>query len=786
MTTLHLLPHAEKLARDNPLGLARWPLYHQVRTLEALREHDLVMNTYNTGTGKTIASLLYLFDLKDAGKNVLFIAPTNALLAQHATDIAKFVAVNSLDFKVLRVTAAEMRAIEREQRPDQRPGETLQQLIRNYLEFDPVAVRRQPIILVVNPDIFYYALYFRYGAHDRRNVFERFLTAFDYIVVDEFHYYDAKQLANFLFAFALFDQFGYFAARERKVCLLSATPAQTVVTYLNRIFDQRWTRIGPDNEPPETAKLETMPALTALTLEIVAGELREWVASGAAQVGDWLRQGQDGAIISSSLAAINDVYARLRRTVDNADMGRITGPEPDAERTRATARRLILATPTVDIGYNFVKLDKQRQHIDFLVCDARYGDELLQRIGRAGRVLGQSETTVPAQAVAVLLPEAAAALAAHDGETLTRSEFAAVVGACNQLPPKHSLTGYIRCHAITECFWPIYQVGKMLPPDLQNEVDDLYERVRAVFAPGSRRTAGGLKGFFSKLEKREVWLYATRSGSLPHDRDTAHHVADWLAWLEPETGRYDPATLQPHLNELLADRSQQQGLRAFVQSQVEITRALFAFRDSFQGPTAVLYDPAHLFSSQTVNSYDLFHLLRNYKLSASLSREQFLRLIGKTDGSTDLAEVLTGDFYVRLLEPRSPRLVLDLVVETEEEHKDFERRWCGAPVARQGVRLQAREPGGDLLAGALERSVVEALTERFLPMLIVPPDSVGAMIGRLRDTNLWSQRLTVRFPDGTADEGYRALLGVAAFHAHAELQGYFMFKERLKPDAIIL
>ena len=103
-------------------------------------------------------------------------------------------------------------------------------------------MRRQPIILVVNPDIFYYALYFRYGAHDRRNVFERFLTAFDYMVVDEFHYYDAKQLANFLFAFALFDQFGYFDARGRKVCLLSATPPQTVVTYLERIFGQRWTR----------------------------------------------------------------------------------------------------------------------------------------------------------------------------------------------------------------------------------------------------------------------------------------------------------------------------------------------------------------------------------------------------------------------------------------------------------------------------------------------------------------------------------------------------------------
>jgi hypothetical protein len=151
-------------------------------------------------------------------------------------------------------------------------------------------------------------------------------------------------------------------------------------------------------------------------------------------------------------------------------------------------------------------------------------------------------------------------------------------------------------------------------------------------------------------------------------------------------------------------------------------------------------------------------------------------------GETDL----TGDFYVRLLGLRSPRLILELVIETEDDREDFERRWCGAPVAQQGIRLQAREPNGDLLAGALDRRIVEALTASFLPMLIVPPDSVGAMIGRLRGTSLWSQRLTVRFPNGTVDEGYRALLGVAAFHAHAELQGYFMLKDRLKPEAIIL
>jgi hypothetical protein len=60
------------------------------------------------------------------------------------------------------------------------------------------------------------------------------------------------------------------------------------------------------------------------------------------------------------------------------------------------------------------------------------------------------------------------------------------------------------------------------------------------------------------------------------------------------------------------------------------------------------------------------------------------------------------------------------------------------------------------------------------------------MIARLRGTNLWSRKLTVRFPDGTVESGYRALLGTAAFHTHAELLGHFLMRERLKPEAIII
>jgi len=782
LITIHLLPHAEKLAPKNPLRLERQPLYHQQRTLEALQKHDLVVNTYNTGTGKTVASLLNLFELDGTGKNVLFIAPTNALLSQHTEDIQDFVRRYNLRFHVQKVTAADVRVLRLAQTPEAtptRPGEVLQRLIRNYVEFQVKDSRRLPIVLVINPDIFYYALYFRYAAHDRRNIFERFLTAFDYVIIDEFHYYDSKQLANFLFAFALFDQFGYFE-NGRKVCLLSATPTEAVCKYLDRLFGDRWALVAPDNEPPESAGLDTAPALAPLRLTAVADSIESWVAVHRGDLIEWVVHNElDGALISSSLWRVNACYDSLRGVLSEDRIGRITGPEPPAQRTLSTGRDLILATPTVDIGYNFHKLSKLRQNIDFVICDARHGDELLQRIGRAGRVLGKESTTESSRAVVLLSPDAVQALAVYDGQTLDRHEFALQVRDCTQLPAKHSLHGYIHSYAITESFWPIYQMGQAMPHTLQTELDALFERVRSVFCPNSKRSFGGLGRFFRKLSQREHWLHATRNGIFPRDLRTAQQVVDWLTYLDPTTGSYAPADILALLNDILAEEAQRRDLRAFVQSQVAITRALFSFRDSFQGPRAVVYDPAHYLSSQTVNAYDLFHLVCNYELSPPLTRDQFLKFCGETD--------MRDDFYFRLIAPRRPRLILDLVYDSSDIPEDFERKWVGRPVALSNVRLQARErDSGAVIVGALDGQIVNSLTEQYLPMLIIPPDSVGAMISCLRGMDLWSRRLTVRFPDGRIEDGYHALLGIAAFHAHAELQRHFLLRDRLQSDAIII
>src|SRR5258708_32933128 len=96
-----------------------------------------------------------------------------------------------------------------------RQGDRLHQMLQ-----DPKSVLKDsdghyieghhPYVLVVNPDIFYYALYGLGNPHDQRVLFVNFVTNFNYIIVVEFHYYNSKQLANFLFFLTLSREWAFY------------------------------------------------------------------------------------------------------------------------------------------------------------------------------------------------------------------------------------------------------------------------------------------------------------------------------------------------------------------------------------------------------------------------------------------------------------------------------------------------------------------------------------------------------------------------------------------------
>ena len=384
----------EKISPTNPLGLILPPLYHQQRTYEALKTNELVINTYNTGTGKTRASLLQLFDLE--GENVLFIAPTNELIHQHANDIQEFVDEHGLNFAVAEVTGQKLREWEIVDDPGYRVRNPrkLHELIQNPRDYFPELTRRAPLILVTNPDIFYLCFYTVYSPLDSANLFRNFLVEFSYIVIDEFHYYNAKQLANFLMFFILSKEYGYFD-KGRKICLLSATPDEKVLIYLERI-GLTYTLISPDNEPIESNGYEKIQTLSELELTIHSSKMHDTLTAGPERILNLLDSGKDGAIISSSLRTINEIKQGLQQGGIQNRIGLITGAVSTQERRDATKSfPLVLATPTVDIGYNFTKTGKSRQNIDFVCFDALYGSECTQRIGRAGRLLGKHRHQSP-------------------------------------------------------------------------------------------------------------------------------------------------------------------------------------------------------------------------------------------------------------------------------------------------------------------------------------------------------------------------------------------------------
>lgn len=784
MLTLHLAAQSEKLALEDPWGLAQQPLYHQWRTAQALRSETthLVLNSYNTGAGKTRAALLHLFDAGQTRQDVLFVAPTNALITQHTADICAFVAAHNLPFKVVSVTAATIQEhrhqiiLEGNYSDQQmRKGETLVRLIRNYREFYPGEYQRQNLIFVVNPDIFYYALMFQHQSYDQRNLFQSFLAAFRYIVVDEFHYYDQKQLAFFLFFFKLSQKMGYFDHTARKICLLSATPNPPVITYLNQIFGDNWQHISPDNEPPESADLPSIPALSPLTLTLASDSLPEWTQAHRSHLRQWLNAGQDGAIISDALRRINQIYADLRHAIGESRVGRITGPEPEEARQMATYCPLILATPTVDIGYNFEKISKVRQNVDFLICEARFGDDLIQRIGRVGRVLGKVDRDTPSTAVALLNENALEALRPYANQTLSRADFKRIIQQhADHLPHKHTLTGYIKSWAVTELFYPIYRADKMVQPDEQPLLEELFQDLLTLFNARSS-SFKSLSIYFRKHYYRDRWLQSTRK-TVPFNKETAGHVADWFTYHGMGT-EWTADALLSHLGDarVIGTPERQAALRQFVQGQVALTQSLFNFRDSFQGPTAVIADPANLFSSQFINQYDLFHLVETYDIIWYDSRAEFTRLHGSTE--------LEGKHYGRLQRHRNPRLIIELHYQSDQYQEEFQNTYEGRPVAFTNLTIRAREQKGDLapLASALQ----QALDSQFLVALLIAPNMQGWAWRYLRHAPFYSRKLVINFPDRHGVQ-YTAYLGTAAWLAYPELQIAFKIRERMKSEAIII
>ena len=755
----------EKISPTNPLALKHPPLYHQQRTYEALKTNDLVINTYNTGTGKTRASLLRLFDLE--GENVLFIAPTNELIHQHADDIQEFIDEHGLNFVVAEVTGKKLREWEIVDAPGYhvRNSRKLHELIQNPRDYFPELTQRSPLVLVTNPDIFYMCFYSVYSPLDSANLFRSFLVKFNYIVIDEFHYYNAKQLANFLMFFILSKEYGYFGA-GRKICLLSATPDENALAYLERI-GLDYALIRPENEPQESNDYETIQTLSELELILHSSKMYDAIKAQPELIRNLLDSGKDGAIISSSLRTINEIRQELQKGGIKDKIGPITGAvSAEVRRNAAKSFPLILATPTVDIGYNFKKAGKPRQNIDFVCFDALYGSEFTQRIGRAGRLLGKKEFKHPSIAYAYVQGKLYSRL--QSGTNYDRREFAALVN--DSLSEDNRFYYYIESYAISEAFYPLYSNFRRTLEDRQDRVREIYETIRSVFAPQSDVT-------FDNLMKKMRWhsTYETVIDAYKKNSysDYVRHQWERAAWSYCRHQSWMKGTLEsfeklPKEKEkvVLATllKNHRSKIVEHAERQFRPLQSLFNFRGSEVGIQCGVYDPNHLFQNTAKHTeYDLFHILSNCEFQQIPDKRKYHELTGDWGNHCE--------FFVHVKRFKSPPQRVGFEYDAGgDDRESFERQYCREPTALKGLRLR-------LTGGFVPPEIQNALKDRYITCLLSKIENRYALNSILETKRQVDYPLTVTFVDGTQKE-YRLIFGSQAFLIHAELQGKWAEKEQ--------
>ena len=735
------------------------PLYHQQRTYDALETNDLVINTYNTGTGKTRAALLRLFDLEN--ENVLFIAPTNELIHQHANDIREFVEEQGLNFYVAEVTGQKLREWEVVDDPGYRlrNPRKLHELIQNPSDYFPEMTRRAPLILVTNPDIFYLCFYSVYSKLDTANLFHHFLRDFNYIVIDEFHYYNAKQLANFLLFFILSKEFGYFDNNKRKVCLLSATPDEKVLTYLDTI-GLEYTHISPDNEPSESSSYEKIQTLSELELTIHSGKMQNLLKAHPEWIRDPLHSGKEGAVISGSLRTINEIKQTLQTAGLREKIGLITGAVATSERRKATESfPLVLATPTVDIGYNFKKMDKSRQNIDFVCFDALYASEFTQRIGRAGRLLGKDDHTHASIAHAFVQGKLHTRL--QPGETYDRREFATLVK--ESLGEDNRFYHYIQSYAVLEAFYPLYELYKRTAEERQDRIKELFEKIQQIFAPQSDTT-------FDEMFKKIQWhlTYETVINAFKDNtyNDYVHHHWGRAVWSYCRHQAWMNGTLEtfeelPKEKEKIVLATLLKNNRAEIveHAKQEYTpiKSLFNFRGSDVGIRCGIYDPNHLFQNTAKHTeYDLFHVLSHCGFTVIPTKQKYHEFTGDWGNYCE--------FFVQANRLKTPRDYVQFSYDAgRTDQESFERQHCCGPTALKDLRLGLRN-------GIVQLGMQDVLKKKgYITCLLSKMENRYALNTILETRGQFSYPLNVTFNDGQQE--YQLILGSQAFLIYAELQG---------------
>ena len=747
-------------------------LYHQKRTLDELRSNSVVFNTYPTGAGKTIASLLYLKE--NINVDTLFIAPTNELLRQHSDDIKEFVKKNNLPHIVVKIDASVIEKL----REGHRKGATLYEVLSNPLQFrDELSIEnieydgKRPVIVVVNPDIFYYCFYSLYGKNDKGNLMDIIIKKFNYIVIDEFHYYNSKQLANFLFFMILSKEFDYFKY-GRKMCILTATPDALVEQYLKR-GGIEYKIISNENESLESEAYEKLKTLTELDLYITNKTLDGVVCE---MYKDNLLK-NDCVVISQSIYRVNKLKQQLINSgISKNDIGIITGAIKSDERKNAVAKQLIIATPTVDIGYNFKKDNKESQNIDIVITEANTCDQALQRLGRAGRILGKKVQSKRSKVVVCVTDVVYESFKEETGE-ISRLELKELIKKA--MPERNIMRKYIETKGILELCFPLKEIYRKMSYRNRSIIENLFDMVISVFAPKSKENFKSLLAKINKYNKQCIFINEyNKSGDkkeVVQNIDNNLFIEFYKNYCLDEDEVIDESMLddfsQEDIKILKSDVEQE--IVHYINSEITKIKSLINFRGTDISKPALVFDKYYKFGQEhRLFVYDIFHLMRYYEIDWYENKKDFEKAakIKLNDYEEEVNGIDKIDIFVIVNGIKENAIEITWEYAFNGEQSAFDEKYTNKIEAINNLNLVGYEYINLGREGvAFPEKITKAFRESYIAIYTISqePKEEYKIRKIIKNQPIFLQKLTVQFPESQKE--YYIITGTNGISVDSEV-----------------
>lgn len=374
------VPNGVSLPKD-------WSLmWHQAATFEALQDPsvDVVVNTAMTGDGKSLAAYLGIFCDRGAFglEGAIGLYPTNELARDQERQIESY--KRDFDNPNLRVSRLNSETLELyAKREDLRKGDAISSWMKNS------------DIVLSNPDIFHYlhrGIYILRGIDNSDKLWNRIDKNFDLFIFDEFHVFQAPQIASVLNTMLLVCH----TNRRKKFLFLSATPDKNLTAMFDRA-GFRYRLIDPRSEQkyrfPETQSdrdrlreskhrcVVRAIDLNFIPLEPTAQASERWLVEQIEAIAQMFRDRphSKGAIILNSIAAVKRLVPKFQAIFDqyNLTVGENTGLSGRETKQKSLTCDLVIGTSTIDIGVDF--------KINLLWFESADSGNFIQRLGRLGR-----------------------------------------------------------------------------------------------------------------------------------------------------------------------------------------------------------------------------------------------------------------------------------------------------------------------------------------------------------------------------------------------------------------